>query len=109
MTQTLTVEDNPDHRAPVHHRLQKVGLKVAETAIGEAALRLLRQRNFHPVLLDIVLPRISDWEVARRMSSEPGLDRSLIFLGRSSSVTTRLTTYASQIGSRCLLAAKARM
>ena len=80
MTQTLSVEDNPDPRAPVHHHLQKVNHKVAESAIGEAAPRLPRQRGFHPVLLGIVLPRIGDWEVARRMPSDPGPTRSLIFL-----------------------------
>ena len=106
MTQTLTVEDNPDSRALVHHRPQKAGLEVAESALGEAALRLPRQRESHPVLLDIVLLRISDWEVARRMSSDPGPTRSLICLGRSSSVTTCLTTYASQIGCPRLLAEK---
>ena len=81
MTQTLAFKDSPDLRAPVHHHLQKANHKVAESATGEAALRLPSQRDFHPVLLDIVLPRSSNWEVAPRMPSDPGPTRSLIFLG----------------------------
>ena len=81
MTQALTVKDSPSLRAPVHHCLQKAGLKLAESATGEAALRLPSQRDFHPVLLDIVLPRSSNWEGASRMPSGPGPTRSLIFLG----------------------------
>lgn len=78
MARALIVEDDPDVRALLRRHLQKAGHTVTELATGEAALRLLRQQDFDLVLLDIILPGISGWEVARQMSSDPGLTHSSI-------------------------------
>jgi CheY-like chemotaxis protein len=69
----LLVEDDHDIRGLLRHRLARWPYEIVETASGEVALELARQRRPALVVLDIMLPGIDGWEVLRRLRSDPDL------------------------------------
>ena len=75
MARVLVVEDDPDSRKLICHRLQRAGHVPEAAATGEGALRLLSEGAYE-LMLDVNLPGISGWEVARRVASDPKIARS---------------------------------
>lgn len=69
MVQVLVVEDDADVRGLISHRLNRGGHTVTQASSGEMALRLLQDQNYDLVTLDINLPGISGWDIAREISS----------------------------------------
>jgi chemosensory pili system protein ChpA (sensor histidine kinase/response regulator) len=63
----LIVDDHEDSRIIERVVLESVGLRVAEAATGSDGLHAARR--FHPsiVLLDIVLPELDGWDLARAL------------------------------------------
>ena len=78
MVRVLVVEDDPDSRKLICHRLQRAGHVPEAAATGEGALRLLSEGAYELIMLDVNLPGISGWEVARRVASDPKIARSPI-------------------------------
>ena len=74
----LVVEDNRDAAETLEDLLEDWGHQVCLAGDGTAALE--RVQDCHPevILLDIGLPGMDGFEVARRMRREAGLDRSLL-------------------------------
>jgi two-component system, cell cycle response regulator DivK len=66
----LLVEDNQDNREIYTTLLRHVGYEVLEAVDGEHALHLVEQRTPDIVLLDISLPKIDGWQVARRLKTD---------------------------------------
>lgn len=73
MARVLVVEDDQDVRGLIRHRLNKTEHTVEEALTGEGALRLLSEQEYDVVTLDINLPGISGYEVARKIASDPKL------------------------------------
>ncbi len=73
MARVLVVEDDSDVRNLICHRLNRTGYIVEGAASGEGALRVLHEREYDLVTLDVNLPGMNGWEVAREMSSAPKL------------------------------------
>ena len=69
MKLVLLVEDNEDNRDIYTTLLRHVGYEVLEAVDGEHALELAEQRTPDLVLLDISLPKLDGWQVARRLKS----------------------------------------
>ncbi|HSC00884.1 MAG TPA: response regulator, partial [Burkholderiaceae bacterium] len=67
----LVVDDSPDIRALIAHYLAELGLEVAQAATGEAALRAVRGGGIVLVVLDVMLPDLSGFEICRRMKRDP--------------------------------------
>ncbi len=69
----LVVDDYDDNREMISELLSLVGLRVAEARDGVEALE--RAATLRPalVLLDMALPRVDGWEVARRLRADPAL------------------------------------
>lgn len=67
----LAVDDNVDGADSVALMLAMLGHEVRTANDGEAALALARQWRPDVVLLDIGLPGMSGYEVARRLRAEP--------------------------------------
>ena len=65
----LLVEDNEDNREIYTTLLRHVGYEVLEAVDGEHALHLTQQRTPDIVLLDISLPKLDGWQVARRLKA----------------------------------------
>jgi class 3 adenylate cyclase/CheY-like chemotaxis protein len=67
----LVVDDNAANRDLLGRRLTRAGYDVMEAEGGVAALALLEQGTFDLVLLDLIMPDISGYEVLCRLKAQP--------------------------------------
>lgn len=65
------VEDDPQTRDIFGMILRHHGYVVAEAKDGVAGLNLVRRRQPELVLLDLGLPRLNGWDVARALQEDP--------------------------------------
>jgi CheY-like chemotaxis protein len=72
-TRVLVVEDNPDAAATMVMLLEYLGHSVQVAHDGAGALELARAEAPELILVDIGLPDIDGYEVARRIRLEPAL------------------------------------
>ncbi|MBN1811470.1 MAG: response regulator [Anaerolineae bacterium] len=70
----LYIEDNPGNRMLVRRILEAEGHTVSEATDGPSGLEIAAQEQFDLILLDINLPEIDGYDLARRMRSMPNLD-----------------------------------
>ena len=66
----LVVDDEPNIREVVELYLRRDGHRVVSAADGEEALEVFRASDPDLVVLDLMLPKISGFEVCRRMQAE---------------------------------------
>jgi DNA-binding response OmpR family regulator len=66
----LVVDDDPDHRTLLATYLAADGYPVAEADSGESALELIARQPVALVLLDVMLPGLSGFDVCRRLKRE---------------------------------------
>ena len=79
MTRTvLLVEDNELNRYLATFLLEGRGLKVVSALDGPTAVRLATSMKPAIILLDIQLPLMDGYEVARTLRRAPSLDQSVI-------------------------------
>jgi adenylate cyclase len=70
----LVVDDNEDNRFTLTQRLRREGYtEVVEAEDGHKALRLLAERRFDLVLLDIMMPGIDGYQVLEHIKSDMSL------------------------------------
>jgi DNA-binding response OmpR family regulator len=70
MTNTvLYIEDNPDNTTLVRRALEARGYKLIDAANGLKGVSLAETEDVQLILLDINLPDIDGYEVARRLRS----------------------------------------
>ena len=67
----LVVEDDEDIRNLLVTRLARLDYRVTAAPTGEAGLEAARAEPPDLMLLDLLLPGIDGWEVARRLRTEP--------------------------------------
>jgi two-component system cell cycle response regulator DivK len=70
----LYIEDNPGNRMLVRRILEAEGYKITEAMDGPSGLEIAAQEQFDLILLDINLPEIDGYDLARRMRSMSNLD-----------------------------------
>ena len=70
----LVVDDHEDSRVIARVVLEAAGFRVCEAACGVEALDVAATLKPDVVLLDLILPGIDGWEVARRLRSNPDAD-----------------------------------
>jgi DNA-binding response OmpR family regulator len=70
----LLVEDEATVREIVRKYLERDGFRVLETASGEEALRLVREHQPNLIVLDIMLPELSGYDVIRALRRAPDPD-----------------------------------
>jgi len=68
----LIVEDDPDSRTALRCLLEMLGHEVFEAASGEQGIEMAVTRRPDVVLLDIAMPGMDGYEVARRIRSARG-------------------------------------
>ena len=68
----LVVEDDSDLRTLVEFKLLKRGFEATTVADGKSALELLKQEKFDVVILDLMLPKLSGFQVLRQLLEELG-------------------------------------
>ena len=69
----LVVEDNPDQARTMSALLDLMGHEVRCADSGHTAIETARALRPHVVLLDLGLPGMDGFEVARRLRASPGL------------------------------------
>jgi len=67
----LIVDDEPNIVAALEFLLEKSGYAVRVAANGEDALAQLDAFNPDLVLLDVMMPKVSGYEVCQRMRAQP--------------------------------------
>jgi len=68
----LVVDDNAANRDLLSRRLQRDGYRVTSVAAGAAALAMIADQGFDLVLLDLMMPGMSGFEVLSRVKSDDG-------------------------------------
>ena len=69
MAKILLVEDNDDNRDALSRRLERRGYRVVMATDGLRGLAMARSESPDIVLLDMNLPEMDGWEVARALKS----------------------------------------
>ena len=69
----LCIEDHPDNMALVRRVLQSQSYNLIEASTGVQALVLAESQDFDLILLDINLPDIDGYEVARRVRASANI------------------------------------
>lgn len=67
----LVVDDDPEIVTMLSTRLSKRGYKVSTAEDGNKALELAKREKPDIVLLDVMMPGKSGWEVARALKHDP--------------------------------------
>ncbi|HEU0030922.1 MAG TPA: response regulator [Kofleriaceae bacterium] len=67
----LVVDDDPEILAMLSTRLSHRGYKVSTASDGNRALELAKRERPQVVLLDVMMPGKSGWEVARALKQDP--------------------------------------
>lgn len=66
----LVVDDEPEIVALVTYHLAKVGYRVATSASGQEALDLARRERPSLIVLDLMLPGLSGFDVLEQLRSD---------------------------------------
>ena len=69
----LYIEDNPDNMTLVQRALESRGYKLLKAENGLTGVTMAEQENVDLILLDINLPDIDGYEVARRLRASSKL------------------------------------
>ncbi len=77
----LVVDDNPKNVQLMGSILRDIGYEIEFALDGEKALAWLTKKKFDLILLDIMMPGISGFEVCKKIREKPGFnDLPIIFL-----------------------------
>ena len=71
MAKILIVDDEADMRTVLFHTLRGAGHTVTEATGGEEALKKIKRTKFDLVLLDIMMPKMSGYEVLEKIREMP--------------------------------------
>jgi phosphate regulon transcriptional regulator PhoB len=69
----LVVEDEQDILHLVSYNLKKEGFRVDEARSGEEGLRMVRERPYQLLVLDLMLPGLSGMELCRAVKRDPAI------------------------------------
>ncbi len=67
----LLVDDEPSLVKVVSRRLEAEGFEVCVAMDGEEALRQVVMENPRLIILDVMLPRLTGYEVCRKLKADP--------------------------------------
>jgi adenylate cyclase len=68
-SRVLIVDDNASNRDVLERRLAREGHQVVTAANGTSALELVGKETFDLILLDLIMPKMSGFEVLRRLKA----------------------------------------
>lgn len=71
----LYIEDNPENRLLVKRVLQAEGFHILEAADGHSGLEIAIQEQPNLILLDINLPEVDGFTLAKRLRAIPSLQK----------------------------------
>ncbi len=76
MPNVLIVDDERMLVETISYNLQKAGFDTIAAFDGESALKQVREHKPDLIVLDVMLPKISGWEVCRALRHDPELQTS---------------------------------
>ncbi len=76
----LIVDDEPDTIGLIELTLKTAGYNVQSAVSGQQALRKIRDESFDLVLLDIMMPDISGYDVLKKLQEGPAPVPPVVFL-----------------------------
>ena len=71
MTQLLIVDDDPMIRMLLKRVAERAGIAADTAADGAEALERLRERHYRVLLLDLMMPRMSGYDVLEKIRAMP--------------------------------------
>jgi two-component system cell cycle response regulator DivK len=74
----LVADDDFDNRTIVQEVLQAAGYQVDLVTNGEEAMEQISRKTPDLLLLDLSMPKLNGWEVARRIRQKPELSGTVI-------------------------------
>jgi DNA-binding response OmpR family regulator len=94
----LVIDDEEAIRAVCRVNLSASGIEVLEAAEGESGLGLARRELPDLILLDVMMPGVDGWDVARRLAEDPATrDIPVVFLTARAEASDR--RHARHLGS----------
>jgi two-component system, cell cycle response regulator len=91
MSKILVIDDEDFNVMLLVKRLSKSGYEVEKAFNGFDALSLIETGNFDMILLDVMMPDLDGFEVARMLNSNPRFkDIPIIFLSAKTSIEDKL-------------------
>jgi len=98
----LVVDDHAPMRTLYRVNLEAAGFRVLEAADGDEALMVIGADRPDLILLDIMMPRVSGWEVAGALVADRSTDRiPIIFITARSAVPDRIRAF--ELGAQAYL------
>jgi CheY-like chemotaxis protein len=98
----LVVDDNGPFRALCRTNLEEAGFRVLEARDGGEALACVRGEHPDVILLDIMMPGISGWEVTSALLADRSTDQiPIIFISARREIADRMRAY--DLGARAYL------
>jgi DNA-binding response OmpR family regulator len=90
----LVVDDDRPLRTLCRASLEEAGFRVLEAADGEQALASVRDEPPDLILLDIMMPGISGWEVTSALLADRSTDQiPIIFISARTEVADRMRAF----------------
>jgi DNA-binding response OmpR family regulator len=90
----LVVDDNRPLRALCRISLEDAGFRVREAQNGEEALASVRAARPDLILLDIMMPGITGWEVTAALLAERSTDQiPIVFISARSELSDRMRAF----------------
>ena len=83
----LVADDNPDNRAILEARLASQGYQLLSARDGEEAEQMAREHKPDAILLDVMMPKLDGFEVARRLKADASLPFMPILLVTAKTAT----------------------
>ncbi len=76
----LVADDDPDILSLVTRHVRALGVNLLEASDGEEALKLVRQHKPDLVVLDVMMPGMTGWEVCRAIRDDETLARTGVIM-----------------------------
>ncbi len=83
MINILVVDDEEPFRRLLKKELTRKGYSVEATADGSEALRLLRDRSFDVILLDVVMPGVDGISLMKKLKEDPEAPTIIVLTGKA--------------------------
>ena len=88
----LVVDDDPEIVTMLSTRLGKRGYQVTTAPDGAKAIELAKTQKFDIILLDVMMPGKSGWEVARTLKQDPATqDAKIVMVSAIGEKTNEIT------------------
>lgn len=87
----LVVDDNPQIRALLQHVGARCGFDVDTARDGIDAAELLRNNNYSVALIDLMMPRLSGYEILDQLKGTPGRPKFIVLTAMTDEYIARVS------------------